>query len=156
MCNKLLHISVNWFWIQLLNSKEEELWIPKEWINLQRLIIIEIGADQGHCPFTKNFQKLPWKGPSSEERVPFHSSCSRLRSRHQIQDGGTVITVNSLEQVITCQKTRKLHMHFHPKVPAGKQDYHFKVPLISGNFPVERPENVCSINIPNEISRISW
>ena len=118
--------------------------------------IIEIGADLGRFPFTKNFQKLPWKGPSSEERVPFHSSSSRLCSRHQIQDGGTVIAVNSLEQMITRQKTPKWNMHFHPKVPAGKQDYLFKIPLIPANFPVERPENVCSINIPTEISRISW
>ena len=42
-------------------------------------------------PFTKNFRKLPWKGPSREERVPFDESSIRLCSRHQIQDGGTDI-----------------------------------------------------------------
>ena len=93
----------------------------------------------------------------SEQHVPFHSSSSHLCSCHQIQDGGTVIAVNNPEQEITCQKTRKWNMHFHPKVPAGKWDYFSKVHcLIPGNFPVERPQNVCAINIPTEISRISW
>ena len=31
------------------------------------------------------------------------------------------------------------------KFPTGKQDYLFKIPLIPGNFPVERPENVCNL-----------
>ena len=35
----------------------------------------------GRFPFTKNFEKLPWRGLSSEERVPFDTSsifsCSR-------------------------------------------------------------------------------
>ena len=34
-------------------------------------------------PFTKNVQKLPWKGPSSEERVPFDTNSIRLFSSHQ-------------------------------------------------------------------------
>ena len=55
--------------------------------------------------FTKNFRKLPWKGPSSEKRVPFDSSPIRLNARHQTQDGGTDIEVNSLELVITCENT---------------------------------------------------
>ena len=38
----------------------------------------------------------------SEQHVPFHSSSSRLCSCHQVQDGGTVIAVNSPKQVITC------------------------------------------------------
>ena len=43
-------------------------------------------------PFTKNFRKLPWKSPRSEERVPFYEiSIRRLCSRQQIQDGGTDI-----------------------------------------------------------------
>ena len=42
-------------------------------------------------PFTKNFRKLPWEGPSSEERVPFDESSIRLCSRQQILDGGTDI-----------------------------------------------------------------
>ena len=37
----------------------------------------------GHFPFTKNFEKLPWKRPSSEERVPFDKSSIRLCSHHQ-------------------------------------------------------------------------
>ena len=41
--------------------------------------------------FTKNFRKLPWKGPSSGQRVPFDESSIRLCSRQQIQDGGTDI-----------------------------------------------------------------
>ena len=42
------------------------------------------------------------------------------------------------------------------KFPTGKQDYLFKIALILGNFPVESLENVCSINMPTRISRISW
>ena len=42
-------------------------------------------------PFTKNFRKLPWKSPRSEERVPFYEISIRLCSRQQIQDGGTDI-----------------------------------------------------------------
>ena len=42
-------------------------------------------------PFTKNFRKLPWKSPWSEERVPFDEISIRLCSRQQIQDGGTDI-----------------------------------------------------------------
>ena len=37
----------------------------------------------GRFPFTKNFRKLPWKGPSSEECVPFDTSSIRLCVRHQ-------------------------------------------------------------------------
>ena len=39
--------------------------------------------------------------------------------------------------------------------PPEKRDYLFKISLIRGNFPVERRENVCSINIPTGISGIS-
>ena len=70
----------------------------------------------------------------SEQHVPFHSSSRRLCSCHQNQDGGTVIAVNNPEQEITCQKTRKWNMHFHPKVPAGKWDYFSKVHLFPGIF----------------------
>ena len=31
----------------------------------------------------------------------------------------------------------------------------FQIPIIPGNFPEERPENVCSINIPTGILGIS-
>ena len=41
-------------------------------------------------------------------------------------------------------KTRKWNMHFQWKV----SNYLFKIPLIPGNFSVERTENVCPINIP--------
>ena len=46
------------------------------------------------------------------------------------------------------------HFFSTGKFPTGKQDNLFKIPLIPGNFLVERPENVCSINIPTEISGI--
>ena len=48
-------------------------------------------------PFTKNFEKLPWKGPSSAERVPFDTSSILSCSRQQ---NDTDIAVNSLELVI--------------------------------------------------------
>ena len=37
----------------------------------------------GRFLFTKNFEKLTWKGPSNEERVPFDTSSIRLCSRRQ-------------------------------------------------------------------------
>ena len=43
-------------------------------------------------------------------------------------------------------KSRKWNMHFSTgKFPTGKQDYLLKIPLIPGNFQVERPENVCNL-----------
>ena len=39
--------------------------------------------DLGRFPFTKNFEKLPWRGRSSEERVPFDTSSIFSSSRHQ-------------------------------------------------------------------------
>ena len=65
----------------------------------------------------------------------------------KIQDGDTDIAVNGLELVIPRENTGKF--------PTGKQDYLFKIPLIPGNFSVERTENVCSLNTPTRISRIS-
>ena len=42
-------------------------------------------------PFTKNFRRLPWKSPWSEESVPFGEISIRLCPHQQIQDGGTDI-----------------------------------------------------------------
>ena len=95
----------------------------------------------------QKLSKLPWKSPWGEERVPFDEISIRLCSRQQIQDGGTDIAAEYPEHA------------FPPgKVSNGKQDYLLKIPLIiiPGNFQVEHPENVCSINIPTGISGISW
>ena len=71
----------------------------------------------------------------------------------KIQDGDTDITVNSLELVIPCEKKNGTSISTG-KFQTGKQDYLFKIPLILGNFSVERTENVCSI--PTGIYGISW
>ena len=64
--------------------------------------------------------------------------------------------VNSLELVIPREKSKEYF--FARKFPTEKHDCLFKIPLIPGNFIVERPENVCSINISTGISGIyiSW
>ena len=62
--------------------------------------------------FTKNFRKLPWKGPSSEERVPFDSSSFRLNALvtkfKMVAQISTWIAWNWSLDV----KTRKGNMHF--------------------------------------------
>ena len=60
-----------------------------------------------------------------------------------------MIAVNSLQLVIRCENSKKYF--FTGKFPTEKHDYFFKIPLIHGDFIVERPENVCSINIPTGI-----
>ena len=60
----------------------------------------------GRFPVTKNFWKLPWKGSSSEECVPFGTSSIRYAFVTNIQDGGTDIAMNSLERpVIPCENS---------------------------------------------------
>ena len=46
---------------------------------------------------------------------------------------------------------------FSPEISKGKtaRATFFKNPIIPRNFPVERPENVCPINIPTGIFGIS-
>ena len=48
-------------------------------------------------------------------------------------------------------------MLFHRKFSNEKtaRATFFKIPIIPRNFPVERPENVCPINIPTGIFGIS-
>ena len=53
-------------------------------------------------------------------------------------------------------KTRNGTRFFTGNFPTGKQDYVFNIPIIRGNFQMERPENVCSINIPTGISRTDF
>ena len=74
----------------------------------------------------------------------------------KIQDGGTDITVNSIELVIPC-KNLKIKLAFpSEKFPVGKLDYLFNFAVIPGDFPVERLIKACSIYIPTRISGISW
>ena len=88
--------------------------------------------------FTKNFRKLPWKGPSSEERVPFDSSSVRLNALvtkfKMVAQISTWIAWNWSLHV----KTRKGNMHFLRKNSNKKTGLPFKIPLILWNFPVER------------------
>ena len=81
---------------------------------------------------------IPWKGPSSEERVPFDTSSIRLCSRHQNSRWWHSYIWWFLV------KTCKWNMFFQRVFSRGKQDYLFKIPLISGNFPVECPQRVIS------------
>ena len=48
-----------------------------------KCLLSAITSVHGRFPFTRNFRKLPWKGPSSEECVPFDTSSIRLCFRHQ-------------------------------------------------------------------------
>ena len=54
------------------------------------------------------------------------------------------VAVNSLE-VVRPFKSCKWNTHFHRK----EQEYLYRSSIYSGNFPVERTKNVCSILHPN-------
>ena len=73
---------------------------------LGKSLLSALTSVYGRFPVTKNFRKLPWKGPSSEECVPFDTSSIRYAFVTKIQDGGTDIAMNSLERpVIPCKNS---------------------------------------------------
>ena len=71
-----------------------------------KFLLSALTSVYGCFPVTKNFRKLPWKGPSSEECVPFGTSSIRYAFVTNIHDGSTDIAMNSLERsVILCENS---------------------------------------------------
>ena len=76
-----LNTSQKWEWRARIN----EVGFLREslgWVRI-KCLLSALTSVHGRFPFTKNFRKLPWKGPSSEECVPFDTSSIRLCVRHQ-------------------------------------------------------------------------
>ena len=127
---------------------------------------MHVSSSTNHSCATVNWYVNKWCFPTFSTFGNFHEKVHRVKNVfHQtqvllvyapvtkIQDGGTDIAVNSLELVIHCENSQMEHAL--TQFPTQKQDYLFKIPLLFRNFLVEIPENVCSINIPTGISRIS-
>ena len=76
-----LNTSRKWEWRARIN----EVGFLREslgWVRI-KCLLSALTSVHGRFPFTNNFRKLPWKGPSSEECVPFDTSSIRLCVRHQ-------------------------------------------------------------------------
>ena len=92
--------------------------------------------------FTKNFEKLPWRGPCSEERVPFETSSILTCSRHQNLRWWPRYRREWPGTGDSSWKLANGTFFSTGKFPTGKQRYLYKIPFIPGNFQVERTENV--------------
>ena len=138
-------------WVRIIGRFEKSGIQLQSLTGERKLGLVRISG--GRFPFTKTFRKRPLKGPSKEERLPFDTSSIRLCSRPQNAKWWQRYW---REQPGTCDSLWKLVNGIcisTGKFPTGKLGYLFKTPLIPGNFPVERPENVSSISIP---AGISW
>ena len=90
------------------NARISEVGFPRECLGWARIkcLLSALTSVYERFPVTKNFRKLPWKGPSSEECVPFDTSSIRYAFVTNIHDGSTDIAMNSLERpVIPCENS---------------------------------------------------
>ena len=96
------------------------LWESLGWARI-KCLLSALTSVYGRFPVTKNFRKLPWKGPSSEECVPFDTSSIRLCVRHQnsrrVAQISPWISWNCRWLLV---KTREWNMLFHWKFSNGK------------------------------------
>ena len=90
------------------NARISEVGFLRECLGWARIkcLLSALTSVYGRFPVTKNFRKLPRKGPSSEEGVPFGTSSIPYAFITNIHDGSTDIAMNSLErQVIPCENS---------------------------------------------------
>ena len=90
------------------NARISEVGFLRECLGWARIkcLLSALTSVYGRFPVTKNFGKLPWKGSSSEECLPFDTSSIRYAFVTNIHDGSTDIAMNSLERpVIPCENS---------------------------------------------------
>ena len=90
------------------NARISEVGFLRESLGWARIkcLLSALTSVYGRFPVTKNVRKLPWKGPSSEECVPFGTSSIHKALVTNIHDGSTDIPMNSLERpVIPCENS---------------------------------------------------
>ena len=90
--------------------------------------------DVGRFPFTKHFEKPPWKGPSREERVnltqvPFAEMVSSPKFKMVAQISPWIAW-----NCWFLSKIRKWNMHFHWKVSKAKTGLRFQFSSYSLDF----------------------
>ena len=109
-----LNTSRKWEW----RARISEVGFLREslgWVRI-KCLLSALTSVHGRFPFTKNFRKLPLKGPSSEERFHLTQVPFVYAFVTKIQDGSTDIAVNSLElPVIPCENSWMEHA-FSPEI----------------------------------------
>ena len=109
-------------------------------------------GDVRRFPFTKHFEKPPWKGPSREERVnltqvPFAEMVSSPKFKMVAQISPWIAW-----NCWFLSKIRKWNMHFHWKVSKAKTGLRFQFSSYSLDFSSRMPSKSKFIYISSGIS----